>query len=93
MSSSMAFLLSPKPGALHAAALTVPLRLFTTKVARASPSISSAIIKRGLPALATDSNKGNISLMLEIFLSCKRMRGFSSSEVILSWLVTKYGDK
>ncbi len=84
MSSSIAFLLSPKPGALHAAALTVPLRLFTTRVARASPSISSAIINSGLPALATDSNRGNISLIFEIFLSCKSMKGFSSSDVILS---------
>ena len=93
ISSSIAFLLSPKPGALHAAAFTVPLRLFTTSVARASPSISSAIISSGLPALATDSNKGNISLMLEIFLSCNKIKGFSSSDVMLSWLVTKYGDK
>ena len=93
MSSSIAFLLSPKPGALQAAALTVPLRLFTTSVARASPSISSAIIKSGLPAFATDSNKGNISLILEIFLSCNSMNGFSNSEVMLSWFVTKYGDR
>ena len=69
ISSSIAFLLSPKPGALQAAALTVPRRLLTTKVARASPSISSAIINNGLPALATDSSNGSISLMLDIFLS------------------------
>ena len=69
ISSSIAFLLSPNPGALQAAALTVPLRLFTTKVARASPSMSSAIIRSGLPAFATDSSKGSISLILDIFLS------------------------
>ena len=69
ISSSIAFLLSPKPGALHAAALTIPLRLLTTSVASASPSISSAIISNGLPALATDSSSGSISLIFETFLS------------------------
>ena len=49
ISSSIAFLLSPKPGALTAAILREPLSLLTTNVASASPSISSAIIKRGLP--------------------------------------------
>ena len=73
ISSSIAFLLSPKPGALQAAALTIPLRLLTTKVASASPSISSAIIKRGFPALATDSSKGNKSLIFDIFLSKRRI--------------------
>jgi len=47
MSSSIAFLLSPKPGALTAAIFKPPLSLFTTKVAKASPSISSAIINYG----------------------------------------------
>ena len=84
ISSNIAFLLSPKPGALHAAAFTIPLKLFTTRVASASPSISSAIIKSGLPAFATDSNKGSKSLIFEIFLSNKRIIGFSSSTVILS---------
>ena len=84
ISSSIAFLLSPKPGALQAAALTIPLKLLTTKVAKASPSISSAIIKRGLPALATDSKRGNKSLILDIFLSNRRIYGVSSSTVILS---------
>ena len=69
MSSNMAFLLSPKPGALQAATLTTPLMLFTTKVARASPSTSSAKTNRGLPAFATASSNGNNSLMFEIFLS------------------------
>ena len=89
ISSSIAFLLSPKPGALHAAAFTIPLRLLTTRVANASPSISSAIISKGLPALATDSNRGNKSLMLEIFLSNKSINGVSSSTVMLSWFVMK----
>ena len=50
ISSSIAFLRSPKPGALTAKTLNVPLNLFTTKVASASPSISSAIIRIGFPA-------------------------------------------
>ena len=49
ISSSIAFLLSPKPGAFTAEILRTPRSLFTTKVASASPSISSAIIKSGLP--------------------------------------------
>ena len=60
ISSSIAFLLSPKPGALTAATFSPPLNLLTTSVARASPSISSAIIKRGLLDCATDSKIGSI---------------------------------
>ena len=84
ISSSIALRLSPNPGALHAAALTVPRKLFTTSVARASPSMSSAMINNGLPTFATDSSRGNISLILEIFLSCSNINGLSSSAVILS---------
>ena len=49
ISSNIAFLLSPKPGAFTAAIFKPPLNLFTTSVARASPSTSSAIINKGLP--------------------------------------------
>ena len=49
ISSSIAFLLSPKPGAFTAAIFKEPLNLLTTKVANASPSTSSAIIKSGFP--------------------------------------------
>ena len=69
ISSSIAFRLSPKPGAFTAATFTIPLILLTTRVASASPSTSSAIIKSGFPAFATPSNKGNISLIFDIFLS------------------------
>ena len=72
MSSNIAFRLSPNPGALTATTLTTPLILFTTRVASASPSTSSAIIRRGLLALATPSSTGNISLMFVIFLSKSR---------------------
>ena len=50
ISSNIAFLLSPKPGALTATTFKPPLSLFTTKVASASPSTSSDIIIKGLPA-------------------------------------------
>ena len=55
MSSNIALRRSPKPGALIAHTDNTPLALFTTKVARASPSISSAIISNGWPLLATFS--------------------------------------
>jgi len=69
MSSSIALRRSPNPGALTAAIFNAPRNLFTTKVARASPSTSSAIIKRGFPVCATGSSTGRRSFMEEIFLS------------------------
>ena len=51
MSSSMALRRSPKPGALTAQTCSVPRSLFTTRVASASPSTSSAMMRSGLPAL------------------------------------------
>ena len=69
ISSSIAFLLSPNPGALTAAIFNEPLNLLTTSVAKASPSISSAIIKRGFPDCATGSNIGSKSFITDIFLS------------------------
>jgi hypothetical protein len=73
MSSSIALRRSPKPGAFTAATFTIPRMLFTTSVASASPSTSSATTSSGLPALATFSSRGNRSRMFEIFLSCRRM--------------------
>ena len=69
MSSNIAFLLSPKPGALTAAIFKEPLILLTTSVAKASPSTSSAIINNGFPVWATGSKTGKRSFILEIFLS------------------------
>ena len=93
ISSSIAFLLSPKPGALQAATFTMPRILFTTNVARASPSTSSAIIISAFPAFATPSNNGIKSFMFDIFLSKRSTNGSSSTTFILSWLLMKYGDK
>src|SRR5207237_590613 len=52
MSSSIALRRSPKPGALTAAACSVPRSLLTTSVASASPSMSSAMITSGRPRRA-----------------------------------------
>ena len=48
-SVNISFLLSPNPGAFTAATLIVPRNLFTTRVANASPSKSSAMIIKGRP--------------------------------------------
>ena len=72
ISSSMALRRSPKPGALTAQVLIMPRILLTTKVAKASPSTSSAMINNGRPDLATCSSTGSKSRMLAIFLSNKR---------------------
>ena len=89
ISWSIAFLLSPKPGAFTAATLTIPLIVLTTNVAKASPSTSSAIINSGLPDFATASNNGKSSLIFDIFLSWRSIYGSSKSQVILSWLFAK----
>ena len=65
--------------------------LLTTSVAKASPSTSSAMIKSGLPVLATASSTVINSRMLLIFLSTSKMNGFSSSAVNVSCLFAKYG--
>jgi hypothetical protein len=61
MSSITSFLLSPKSGALTAQTFRVPLILLTIRVARASPSISSAIISKGLLVLEILSKTGSNS--------------------------------
>jgi len=78
MSSNIAFLLSPNPGAFTAAIFNPPLNLFTTKVAKACPSTSSAIINNGRLDCATGSKIGKISCKLEIFLSNNKIYGFSN---------------
>ena len=73
MSSRIAFRRSPKPGALTAHTENVPRSLFTTSVASASPSTSSAMIISGLPVLATLWSSGSMSWRFEIFFSKSRM--------------------
>jgi len=89
MSSSIAFLRSPKPGALTAATFKEPRKRFTTSVPKASPSTSSAMINKDFPDWTTGSKIGSSSFMLEIFFSDMRIKGFSISVIIFSALVTK----
>ena len=67
----------------------VPRSLFTTSVASASPSTSSAMISIGLPCRTAFSSAGSMSWTLEIFLSVIRMSGSSRTASIRSALVTK----
>ncbi len=69
MSSSIALRRSPKPGAFTATAFRVPRSLLTTRVASASPSTSSAMMRNGLPARATCSSSGSMSFITLIFFS------------------------
>ena len=69
ISPIIAFRRSPYPGALTATVCTMPRSLFTTRVARASPSTSSAIMTSGLPALLMASRRGTRFFALEIFSS------------------------
>jgi len=73
ISCSMALRRSPKPGALTATQVKVPRSLLTTRVARASPSTSSAMIISLRPAWTIFSRTGRISWILEIFLSVIRI--------------------
>ncbi len=93
MSSSVSFFLSPYPGALTAKILNVPRNLLTTKVARASPSTSSAIITSSFfPLWASFSRSGKISLMLEIFLSVISTAWSRAMASMRSGLVIIYGE-
>ena len=89
MSASMALRRSPKPGALTATDLKVPRTLLTTRVARASPSTSSAMISSGLPDCMTFSRIGSRSLTDEILLLTIRMYGSSKTASIRSGSVMK----
>ena len=94
MSCNISLRRSPNPGALTVIAVNVPLSLFKTRFASASPSTSSAMIKIGLPCCTICSNIGNKSCWkFEIFLSVIKMYGFSKSATIFSESVTMYGDE
>src|SRR5271166_3785591 len=58
MSSSIALRRSPNPGAFTAATLRPPRSLLTTRVAKASPSMSSATMSNGFPAWTMDFEDG-----------------------------------
>ena len=92
MSSSWALRRSPKPGAFTATTLKVPRILLRTKVGKASPVMSSAMINRARPSCTTDWSSGKMSWMLAIFLSVIRTYGLSRLASILSLSVTMYWD-
>ena len=73
MSSSMRLRRSPKPGAFTATPVNVPRSLFTTSVARDSPSTSSAMISSGLPDWMTCSSIGRMSRTEPILELAMRM--------------------
>ena len=87
MSSRIAALRSPKAGALIPTQLRLPLNLFTTSVARASPSKSSAIMMIFLVVALMVSRIGTSSEADEIFSEVYSIRGSSISAIIRSWLV------
>ena len=92
MSSRYCDLRSPNPGAFRAQIFSAPLSLFTTKVARASCSISSAMINNGNPCLIASSKITIMSRADLIFLSTSKSLHWSYVQVILSESVTKYGE-
>ena len=92
MSSSMRLRRSPNPGASTATPVKVPRSLLTTKVARDSPSMSSAITRIGLPDWMTCSSTGRMSRTEPIFWLAMRMYGSSSTASMRSWSVTMYGE-
>ena len=93
MSCSCALRRSPKPGALTATDLKMPRILFTTRVASASPSTSSAMMSSCLPVWITLSTIGSRSLMFEILPLTIRMYGSSKTASWRSGSVTKYADR
>mmetsp|Transcript_26962 Transcript_26962/g.55201 ORF Transcript_26962/g.55201 Transcript_26962/m.55201 type:complete len:233 (+) Transcript_26962:570-1268(+) len=90
-SCMVALRLSPKPGALTAQILMPARSLLTTRVARASDSTSSAMMRREDWDLMTDSRRGTSCWRLDTFFSTRRMRGFSNSHVWVLGSVMKYG--
>jgi hypothetical protein len=69
-----------------------PLNLFKTKVANASPSISSETIINYLLFWLAYSKNLRIDWTLLIFLSARRINGFLNSHFDDFVSVTKYGE-
>ena len=84
ISCSMALRRSPKPGAFTATALKVPRSLFTTRVASASPSTSSAMISSSRPACTTFSSTGIMSWITLILRSVINTSGLLMTASIFS---------
>ena len=84
---------SPKYGAFTAATFRVLRMALMTRAVRASPSMSSAMIRVGLPDSAIFSSSGRKSGREEIF---SRTSSTCASSRIACWASTsvmKYGDR
>ena len=93
ISASISFFLSPNPGAFSAKMEKEPRNLFTTNVASASPSTSSAMmINSFLPVPASFSKSGSTSFMVDIFLSVIKIDASVYSASMRSALVIMYGE-
>jgi len=93
MSRSISLRRSPKAGALTATTLNTPRSLFSTSVASASPSTSSATTSRlRRPACTIFSRSGTRSCAELIFLSWISTYASSSTASPVSALVIKYGE-
>mmetsp|Transcript_46886 Transcript_46886/g.114360 ORF Transcript_46886/g.114360 Transcript_46886/m.114360 type:complete len:202 (-) Transcript_46886:496-1101(-) len=90
-SCMVALRLSPNPGALTAQTLIPARSLFTTNVANASLSTSSATINKDAWLLMTDSRRGTSCCKLLTFFSTRRMRGSSRTHICVLASVMKYG--
>mmetsp|Transcript_39069 Transcript_39069/g.85003 ORF Transcript_39069/g.85003 Transcript_39069/m.85003 type:complete len:244 (+) Transcript_39069:764-1495(+) len=89
MSSRYWDLRSPNPGAFTATILRDPRSLFTTRVARASCSKSSAMTTRGNPPRIASSRIPTMSRAVVIFLSTSSSLQFSYIADMRSGSVTK----
>ena len=92
MSSRMRLRRSPKPGAFTATTFSVPRSLFSSSVASASPSTSSAMTSSGRLDFMTSSSSGSMSWMLLTFWSVSRMNGSASTASMRSMSVAMYGE-
>ena len=70
---------SPKEGALVTTTLNTPRNLFTTIAPNTSCSMSSHMIKSGLPCFIASSKNGTISFIAFIFLSVISTNGLSNT--------------
>ena len=78
---------------MTAQAWITPRSLLTTRVARASDSTSSAMIKSGRFESLSPSSMGR-SFWIELILaSWMRISGFSKTTSMLAVSVTKFGDR
>lgn len=85
----MAFLLSPKDGALTAQTWRPAWSLFTIKLAKGSLYTSSAIIKRGLFLAIACYKNLRICLNEVILCSVIKIKGFYNSTFWFFWLLIK----